>query len=76
MKKNFFFFHKILYYGIDEGNLMFGNQSISNNPSVGNLIFLQNIIQFFDKLLSFSSHKDQRKENKTECKKWTWIDIG
>ena len=55
---------------------MFGNQSISNNPSVGNLIFLQNIIQFFDKLLSFSSHKDQRKENKTECKKWTWIDIG
>ena len=52
------------------------NQSISNNPSVGNLIFLKNIIQFFDKPLSFSSHKDRRKENKTECKKWTWIDIS
>ena len=33
---------------------MFENQSISNNPSVGNLIFLKNIIQFFDKHLSFS----------------------
>ena len=48
------------------GNLMFENQSISNNPSVDNLIFLKNIlIQFFDKPLSFSSHKDRRKENKT-----------
>ena len=53
---------------------MFKNQSISNNSSVGNLIFLKNVIQFFDKPLSFSSHKDRRKENKTECKKWTWID--
>jgi len=76
MKKNSFLFHKILYYGIDVGNLMFENQSISNNPSVGNLIFLKNIIQFFDKPLSFSSHKDRRKENKTECKKWIWIDIS
>ena len=76
MKKNSFLFHKMLYYGIDEGNLMFENQSISNNPSVGNLIFLKNIIKFFDKPLSFSSHKDRRKENKTECKKWTWIDIS
>ena len=57
MKKNSFLFHKILYYGIDEGNLMFQNQSISNNPSVGNHIFLKNIIQFFDKPLSFPSHK-------------------
>ena len=49
---------------------MFENQSISNNPSVGNLIFLKNTIQFFDKpQLSFSSHKDRRKENKTECNK-------
>ena len=54
MKKNSFLFHKMLYYGIDEGNLMFENQSISNNPSVGNLIFLKNIIKFFDKPLSFS----------------------
>ena len=76
MKKNSFLFHKILYYGIDEGNLMFENQSISNNPSIGNLIFRKNIIPFVDKPLSFSSHKDQRKENKTECKKWTWIDIS
>ena len=74
MKKNSFLFHKISYYGIDVGNLMFENQSISNNPSVGNLIFLKDIIQFFDKPLSVSSHKDRRKENKTECNKWTWID--
>ena len=53
---------------------MFENQSISNNPSVGNLIFVKNTILLFDKPLSFSSHKDRRKENKTECKKWTWID--
>ena len=44
MKKNSFLFHKILYYGIDGGNLMFENQSFSNNPSVGNFIFLKNII--------------------------------
>ena len=70
MKKNSFLFHKILCCGIDEGNLMFENQSISNNPSVGNLIFLKNTIQFFDKpQLSFSSHKDRRKKNKTECNK-------
>ena len=36
---------------------MLESQSISNNPSVGNLIFLKNIIQFFDKSFSFSSHK-------------------
>ena len=53
---------------------MFENQSISNNPSVGNLTFVKNTILLFDKPLSFSSHKDRRKENKTECKKWTWID--
>ena len=53
---------------------MFENQSISNNPSVGNLIFLKNTILLFDKPLSFFSHKDRGKENKTECKKWTWID--
>ena len=47
---------------------MFENQRISNNPSVVNLIFLKNIIPFFDKPLSVSSHKDRRKENKTECK--------
>ena len=41
MTKNSFLFHKILYYGIDEGNLMFKNQSISIDPSVGNLIFLK-----------------------------------
>ena len=76
MKKNSFLFHKILYYGIHGGNLTFENQSFSNNPSVGNFIFLKNIIQLFDKPLRFSSHKDQRKENKTECKKWTWIDIS
>ena len=64
MKNNSFLFHKILYYGIDEGNLMFENQSISNNPSVGNLIFLKNVIQNFDKPLSFSSDKDRRKEGK------------
>ena len=64
MKNNSFLFHKILYYGTDEGNLMFENQSISNNPSVGNLIFLKNIIQNFDKPLSFSSDKDRRKEGK------------
>ena len=40
---------------------MFENQRISNNPSVDNVIFLKNIIQFFDKPLSFSSHKDRRK---------------
>ena len=51
MKKNSFLFHKILYYGIDEGNLMFQNQSISNNPSVGNLIFVKNTILLFDKPL-------------------------
>ena len=55
---------------------MFENQSISNNPTVGNLIFLKDTIHFFDKPVSFSSHKDWRKENKTECKKWTWTDIG
>ena len=56
MKKNSFLFHHIFYYGIDEGNLMFENQSLSNNPSVGNLIFLKNTIQFYDKpQLSFSS---------------------
>ena len=56
MKKNSFLFHQIFYYGIDEGNLMFENQSLSNNPSVGNLIFLKNTIQFYDKpQLSFSS---------------------
>ena len=64
MKNNSFLFHKILYSGIDEGNLMFENQSISNNPSVDNLIFLKNIIQNFDKPLSFSSDKDRRKEGK------------
>ena len=46
---------------------MFENQSISNNPSVGNLIFVKNTILLFDKPLSFSSHKERRKENKTEC---------
>ena len=29
--------------------------------SVGNLVFLKNIIQFFDKHLSFSCHKKGRK---------------
>ena len=43
------------------------NQSISNNPSVGNLIFLKNIIQFFDKPLSFSSHKRGRKIKLQKC---------
>ena len=42
---------------------MFENQNISNNPSVGRLIFLENIIQFFDKHLSFSSHKEEGKSN-------------
>ena len=52
----------MLYYGIDEGNLMFENQSISNNPSVGNLIFLKNIIQFFDKhLVSLVTRKEENK---------------
>ena len=60
MKKNSFLFHQIFYYGIDEGNLMFENQSLSNNPSVGNLIFLKNTIQFYDKpQLSFSSWSQQ-----------------
>ena len=30
---------------------MFENQSISNNPSVGNLIFVKNTILLFDKPL-------------------------
>ena len=76
MKKTSFLFHKTLYYGIDEGNLMSENQSISKNPISWQSYFLKNIIQFFDKPLSFSSHKDRRKENKTECIKWTWIDIS
>ena len=46
---------------------MFENQNISNNPSVGNLIFLKNIIQFFDKPLSFSSHKRGRKIKLQKC---------
>ena len=76
MKKTSFLFHKTLYYGIDEGNLMSENQSISKNPISWQSYFLKNIIQFFDKPLSFSSHKDRRKQNKTECKRWTWIDIS
>ena len=39
---------------------MFESQSISNNLSVGNLIFLKNN-SVFDKPLSFSSHKKGRK---------------
>ena len=40
-KKRLFFSTKHYNYGIDEGNLMFENQSIFNNPSIGNLIFLK-----------------------------------
>ena len=42
---------------------MFENQNNSNNSSVGSLIFLENIIQFFDKHLSFSCHKEEGKSN-------------
>ena len=41
MKKTSFLFHKILYYGIDEVNLTFENQSISKILQLAILFFLK-----------------------------------
>ena len=63
MKKNSFLFHKILYYGIDEVNLTFENQSISKILQLAILFFLKIFFSFLINL-SVSLKSQGSKEGK------------